>query len=233
MSRCRHVGARAFTLVEAAITVAILALAVGVVLASFGVGRANLRKIAGMLSGTIRATYDNACLTGQTHRLVFSFDKPVIRVEATEQLLSFDENQNPLVRGARTQAAAPGLDFAAMAMTASERDDELDEMEAQGPPSVLQAMLGLAKEGEEGAQASFQNAGHDLPLGDDVHLLDIWVQGMDKPATEGEVYLTFFSQGFTQDAVIHLEAEQDIFTVKVHALTGKTEVLPEFVEAPK
>ena len=63
-----------FTLVEAAITITILALAVGVVLANWGSASADLRRAAGQLSGTIRASYDEAALTGKTVRVVFAFD---------------------------------------------------------------------------------------------------------------------------------------------------------------
>ena len=76
-----------FTLVEVAITIAILALAVGVVLANWGSASADLRRAAGQLTGTVRASYDEAALTGRTLRLVLSFDKPVIQVEESEAAL--------------------------------------------------------------------------------------------------------------------------------------------------
>jgi type II secretory pathway pseudopilin PulG len=235
--------ARGFTLVEAAITVAILALAVGVVLANWTAGRGDLRSAAGGLCGTIRAAYDNAALSGQTHRLRFDFQSHVVKVEATEQALAFDEDSNPLVRGAQAATADPlasltsTLGIAGMLAgteDANARDDALDELEDQGPPSALSALLGVNREAEGEAQATFASTEHDLDLGADVRLLGIWLQGMREAATEGEIFLYFFANGYTQDAMVYLEDEEGaVFTVRVHALTGKTEVFGEYVEVPK
>jgi general secretion pathway protein H len=238
-----------FTLIEAAITVAILALALGVVLASYSTGNAELRRAAGMLSGTIRASYNSASLTGQVHRLAFSFEKDeetgtyqnsMVKVEASEQLLNFDEEQNPLVRGANAGGNATGGfglgigDFAFAGRDANELDDQLDALEDAGPPSTLQAILGLKQQAQEESTATFSGTEHDLDLGSSVHVLDIWVQGMSEVASAGVIYLYFFPHGYTQDAVIHLEDDDGaVFTVQVHALTGKTEVFPEYMEVPK
>jgi general secretion pathway protein H len=240
---------RAFTLVEATISVAVLALALSVVLVSFTAARADLRKATGMLTGTIRATYDAASLSGQTYRLKFSFEKDeesgaymnhTVGVEATDEVLSFDEDSNPLSRGARASADTGmgfglGLGgFSLGGMDANDVDDQLDEVEDLGPPSALQALVGLGKEGAAETVTSFQSTDHDLDLGDDVHVLDIWTEGMNEPASEGIVYLYFFPHGYTQEAYIHLEDDDDtVFTARVHALTGKVEMFPEYIEVPK
>ncbi len=240
--RHRRGRSHAFTLVEAAITVAILAMAVGVVLVSWSSGRADLRSAAGKLSGTIRATFDNAALSGQVHRLVFDFASRVVKVEATEALLSFDEDQNPLRRGAAAPLADPlaglggalGLGGLLAAQDANAVDDALDQLEDQGPPSALQALLGLNQAAADEATAGFSSIERDLDLGDGVQLLSVWVQGMREPTKEGIVYLYFFTQGYTQDALVHLQDEEGaVFTIKVAALTGRTEVTPEYVEVPR
>ena len=65
-----------FTLVEAAITLAILAIAASVVIPSMNrITRAELRRVSGQLSGMMRTAYDSAALTGQVHRLRFDFEK--------------------------------------------------------------------------------------------------------------------------------------------------------------
>ncbi len=231
---CRAAG---FTLVEAMITIAVLALAMGVVLVNWGSSKAELRAASAKLAGTIRASYDGAALSGQTYRLVFGFEKSEIRVEATDQVLAFSDGENPLVRGART-ASVSGGGLDAMIGTfmrsefASDADD--DEQELDEPPPALQALIGLADRSNHAQAASFSGIGHDLTLEDGVHLLDVWVQGMGEPASEGEVYLYFWAHGYTQDAVINLEDDQArVFGVKVQALTGKTEIVAEYVEALK
>jgi len=232
-----------FTLVEAVVTLTVLALALGVVLASFGRGSAELRRIAGQLSGTIRAAYDNAALTGQTYRLVLDFAEPVIKVEATEASLSFDANQNPLQRGAALAQndAAGGLMGLAALMSGgagvggAEANPEAADKDAEAePPSPIAALLGLGKAVDTEEPVAFASTGHDLKLDDDIKLMDVWIDGMGDPIKEGRAYLYFYSNGTTQDAVINLtNVDGAVFSLRVHALTAETTVLPEYLEPPK
>ena len=254
MTRIGHDTEQGYTLIEATVAVAVLALSLSVVLVSFSAARADLRKATGMLTGTIRATYDAASLTGQTHRLVFSFEKDeetganlnhTVKVEATEAILSFDEDSNPLTRGARSTAESGGLGlglgvgtggfgFGGMGMDANDFDDELDEIEDLGPPSALSALIGLGDRAEAEAVSVFSSIDKDLDLGDDVHVLDVWIEGTGEPVDEGVVYLYFFPHGYTREAYIRLEDDDGVvFTVRVHALTGKVEMFPEYKEVPK
>jgi general secretion pathway protein H len=225
--------------VEAAITIAILALAVGVVLTNWGSAAADLRRVAGQLSGTVKAAYDEAALTGKTVRIAFSFDKPVIQVEGTEALLSFDEDLKPLARGAALAqepvggGGLAGLMMGAAAAAPAEKNG--DKKEDEEPPSALTALLGLSKQIDSEEQApAFTSLGHDLPLGQSVKLLDVWIQGMSEPAKEGVSYLYFFPNGFTQDAIINLTDDDGaVFAVRVAALTGQTTVVPEYMEMRK
>jgi hypothetical protein len=125
--------------------------------------------------------------------------------------------------------------FSMGGMDANDLDDELDEIEDLGPPSALTALIGLG--GADAATqtvTSFQSIDKDLDLGSDVHVLDIWTEGMSEPATDGVVYLYFFAHGYTQEAYIHLQDDSDaVFTIRVHALTGKVEMFPEYKEVPK
>lgn len=218
------------------ITIAVLALAMGVVLVNWGSSKAELRAASAKLAGTIRASYDGAALSGQTYRLVFSFEKSDIRVEATDQVLAFSDGENPLIRGAKTSAAAGGLDaiIGAFMQSGFDSDDDDGEQEFDEPPLALQALIGLAQGPSHAEAASFSGVGHDLALEDGVHLLDVWIQGMSEPASEGEVYLYFWAHGYTQDAIINLEDDQGrVFSVKVQALTGIAKIESEYAEAPK
>ncbi|OGQ82414.1 MAG: hypothetical protein A2289_26505 [Deltaproteobacteria bacterium RIFOXYA12_FULL_58_15] len=218
----------------------------GVVMVSLSAGHADVRSAAGKLSGTIRASFDSAALTGQTYRLVFSFEtdketqKPStrkIRVEATDEVLSFDDQGNVLSRGAEARAEGGGFDLGALMLGGTdvgEMDDQLDEVEEQGPPNALQALAGLKNGAERDNRATFAPTEHDLDLGDDVHLVDVWMEGMGEAAKEGEIYLYFFPSGYTQGAYIHLADEGGAdFTVRVHGLTGRTEVQAGYLEPGK
>ena len=121
-------------------------------------------------------------------------------------------------RAAGSQAGGFGLgigDFAFAGRDANELDDQLDALEDAGPPSTLQAILGINQQAQEDSAATFSGTEHDLDLGGSVHVLDIWVQGMPEVASAGVIYLYFFPHGYTQDAVIHLEDDDGaVFTVQ-------------------
>jgi general secretion pathway protein H len=224
-----------FTLIEAVVTLTILSLALGVTLATWRSAGSEMRRVAGQLSGTIRASYDDAALTGQTYRLVFALGKPVIAVEAAEALLSFDEDMKPLARGAELAAEQnPLANLMSMGLNAAAAKSEDGKDAPAEPPTALQALLGLAQQIDPEQEQAFKPTEHKVELGEDVQLLDVWIQGMDSPAKEGEAYLYFFPNGYTQDAFIHLTNDDGaVFTVKVAALTGQTMVMPEYLEAPQ
>ena len=224
---------RGFTLVEATITVAIIALVAAVVLpAVSNMTRAELRQSASMLAATVRTAYDNAALGGQTYRLSFSFEKGTITMDATEQALAFDEGQGIFVEAAKGAAELREMILPQGLFGAGAGAEDDDEGEAPAP-SALAGLLSMNKLGQQHAASGFTPAG-TMQLGDNVRLLDVWTEGMSQPAAEGDVYLYFFPNGYTQDALIHIEDEDNrVFTVKVWSLTGKTEVFDSYVEVPK
>ena len=107
------------------------------------------------------------------------------------------------------------------------------------PPPELLSLLGISAE-DGGADlsasglAQFHSEGHELVMPSDVHLMDVWIEGMSQPLSEGVAYLQFFAGGYTQQAYIHLTTtEGTIFTVKVAGLTGATQIIDSYVEAPR
>jgi len=229
--------ASGFTLVETTITIAIFALAAAVVIpAVSNLTRAELRATSSKVSGLIRSTYDMACLEGQVHRLTFDFEKRGIDMTATTQVLAFEPDSNVLAEAAKMDASTSAFNDLAQALSA-----EIAEQRAfagdDDEPSAAGALFGinsLAGMGGMASEEAFGEGGTALELADGVHLLDVWVQGMDDPQSEGKAYLYFFPHGYTQDALIHLEDDDGhVFTVKVAALTAKTTIVPEYLEAGK
>jgi type II secretory pathway pseudopilin PulG len=240
----RRSAAFGFTLVEAMITIALFALTASVVMVSVSAGRGHLRESAGKLTGTIRAAYDHAALSGQTFRLVFSFDKNKIEVESADALLSFDEDQNPITRGLQygqqkptsvfdaALSAAQNADKEAASQTNADRvdDNEKDE-EVQ---SALAGFIGLAKEAQNDAAKAFSPTEFGFELSSGVKIMDVWIAGMNTPAQKGDVYLYFFPAGFTQDAMINLtDADGAVFSVRVRGLTAGVDVESAYREATK
>lgn len=234
-----------FTLIEVTIALAILALAVAVVVpAVSNLSRAELRQTAGRLAGTIRATYDSAALSGETHRLVFDFESSMITVEATPGTLQFGESSSAFAAAAGAErekevgaSPAPWLgDKGVVSAQAWEQArsslhaDEDEELDA----NALGALFSInSLSGSSSGSGAFQSAGRNLKLDPSIRILDVWVEGMGKPESEGKVYLHFFPHGYTQEAVIHLEnGEGEVFSVRVSALTGKTRIEDKYVEPP-
>lgn len=231
---------RGFTLVEMAITVAILALAAAVVIPAMNnVSRAELRRAASAVAATVRANYDNAALSGQTYRMVFPFGAKgepggPIRTESTQEQLNFDDKSGAFITAAQDAEELHAL----KGHPGGPRDgDDKKKVEKKAPDedkaSALTALFGISKLGQRAASSGFQQKGA-LKLDDSIHLLDVWTDGMDKAAAEGEVYLYFFPNGYTQEALIHLEdSDKRVFTVKIAPLTGKAEILDSYIEVAK
>ena len=220
--------------------VAIFLLAVAVVLPSVSnIGLAELRSTSSKLGGFVKRTYDDAALTGQTHRMVFDFESKVVKVEATDQVLNFEADSNVLAEASRAKDDLNSLmQIPPELQETLAQDDDVEEVDGgELPVGALAAMFSVNQLADMGGMAdeeAFKEGEDTLNLGDDVQLTDVWVQGMSEPATKGKVYLHFFPHGYTQDALIHLEDEDGhVFTVKVHALTGKVSIAGEYIEAPK
>lgn len=250
---------RGFTLVEMIIAVAIIAMMVGVVAVSVGASaRAELRKQSGVVSSAMRAAYDSAALTGQTYRLAFVIGDPkkpaqqVIRVEASPELLVFDPDTSTLTRAlAGSHNGALSWDeFATGAGSDDDKPKNAGFAALDGPAAnAIDKVLGTS--GRDGAGANtrhdddevdesqstgFKEASPPMRIDDEVRLLSIWTEGMDEPLAEGEAYIYFFPNGYTQNAIVHLQTSDDdklVISVKLAALTGKPTVLEGYQGPPQ
>ena len=230
----RRDRARGLTLVEITITLAIIAMAAAVIIpAVSGTSRAELRSKAGKVAGTVKATYDSAALEGRPYRIAFDFEQKVIRVEQGDESVP-----NRGVGGLAALLSGAGAGAGAgKGEGKGKKGEPLSLADLPPPPPEILALFGMAAPGKAGNEsdsegmAKFQNAGHDLELGEDVKLLDVWIEGHTKPAIEGTPYLRFFPHGYTENALVHLTDEGgDVLTVKIEALTGRTEILDHYVE---
>jgi general secretion pathway protein H len=232
---------RGFTLVETVIVIAIIAMMAAIAVPSINnITRAELRSNSSKLAGLIRQTYDDAALTGQTQRLAFNFESKAVKAEATQEVLAFDPETNVLAEASKAKEDLQSFmevppDIAALMAPAGEPSaDSGLGLSAIGALFGAGALGGSSMSTDGEAFKAGDGAG--LTLGDDVQLMDVWIQGMSEPTNKGIAYLYFFPHGFTQDALIHLmEADDDqrVYTVKVSALTGKTTIVDEYVQVPK
>jgi general secretion pathway protein H len=238
--RRRHARSTGFTLVEATITIAIMALAAAVVVPALGnITRAELRANSSKLAGFIRSTYDSAALNGQTYRMVFDFESRAITVGATEKVLALEPDSNVLAAAAETtnDLDRPGALEEAISAAASELSSSSEDSGKEMDTSAMSAFFAvnkLAGKGDSAADDAFSDTGDALPLAEDVHLLDVWIEGMSEVESEGKAFLYFFPHGYTQDAIVHLEdTDNNVYSVRVQALTGRTSIEAGYVEVKK
>ena len=225
-----------FTLVEMTITVAIIAMMTAVAIPSLSsVTRLELRKQSRKLSGMVRATYNDAALTGDTHRILFDMESNSVKVQRSASTFQLEPGSNALVEASQTQTSfTAGLEQMLMSGEGESMFPSSDDEEGADTGESLSALGSLfninSLQREEG-QSSFEDTGSSLELGDNVSIMDVWTEGSDKPVAEGSVSMVFFPHGFTQDALIHLQDEAgQVYTIKVWSLTGRAEVFNEYVE---
>jgi len=212
-----------FTLVEAAITLAILAIAASVVIPSMSrITRAELRRVSGQLSGMMRTAYDSAALTGQVHRLSFDFEKSLISLETTEGDFQLghaeveDETTNLL---SRLSIPEP-----------SEEDGEEGEGMDFGAAAIGQ-FLGQMGQSLRSTASDFSAVGKSLNLGDKIEILRIDLADGESKIEKGMGYIYFFPQGFAQKSTVFLEdIDGRIFTIKIAPLTGKPTIFDEYID---
>jgi len=228
-------GARGFTLIETMVTLVILVLAAAVVVPAISkTSLGELRSTCAKVAGTVRATYDQAALTGKSHRLAFDLKAQVIKVEVDKGREG--GGTAGLMALADIMSAGPGADrptpqdtLKGLGKSPDPKGKAVDEVQ---PPKELLALLGGTTDDTTAVGlAEYAPAGHDLKMPQDVRLLSVWVEGMSQPATEGVVYLTFYPGGHTEPALIHLTTKEGtVFTVRVEALTGDTAIADSYLE---
>lgn len=221
-----------FTLVEVCIAVALMALVSMVMVPALGgTSRAELRRAAHKIGGTVRQTFNDAALNGRTKRMVFNIGEvvqgPAIVIDSTDDILRFEGDT-----GALEVAADPNENDDAISGPFGEPINVADEAKDSTESSqTMHALLGISKLGKKAARPTFTAQGNvSLPQG--IRVSDVTIEGMTQPVIKGVVRLVFFANGYTQAAVIHLEdTDKNMYTIKVEALTGRAIETEGYLEA--
>jgi general secretion pathway protein H len=223
-----HLKNRGFTLIEASITVAIVAIAAGLVIPALNsASRADLRTASTLVAGEVKQCYDDAVLQGETFRIGFDIGNKTLVVESKEGTAFLSEEEEEAEEEGEESAPSgvlPGW-MGIEPAPASEGDKG-------GATPSIGAFLGLEAPRKRGGGKFSTVRKHTLPEG--VRILDVWTDVLDEPSSDGVVYLFLFPHGYTQDALIHLEDEDARnFTVSVDALTGRTSIEEGYLEVPR
>lgn len=223
------------TLIEICLAVALVAMAAGIAVPALGnFSRADLRQSASMLGQKVRESYTLAALGGGTWRMVMSPGSTTLRVERTDEEVRLEHGRGVGLREdfSRLLAGSDGASYGQDPNAAAAQEALFGLSMAMGPGDLFAGAVGNSN---RVAGPAFADAGiKPLTLKGSVHVLDVWTDGMEAPATDGDAYLYIFPQGYTQNALIHLEdAQKRVFTVRVHALTGGCDIEAGYVEVAK
>lgn len=106
------------------------------------------------------------------------------------------------------------LDKESFTLSPSERQDDQDKKRPTGgfepDPKVLKEPAGLPG---------------------DLRIKDVELGALSQPVTTGQVFIHFFPQGRADEAAIHLTAGEKLnWTVAIHPLTGRADVVTQYVE---
>ena len=224
-ARClRSRAQRGVTLIEVLVTMALVALMSGGAFLGIGALRnARLRESSTLLAGAIRVAYNHANATSRTTRLVLDFAARTISVEDSPGRMM-------LQTGDRTGGAAAATDLEREVVEASEEILE-GPRKPRAQFSPIKSLLGF----------EYQSGGGEAkkPLAEGIYFRRVEVEHEEEPVLEDRVYLYFFPGGLAERAAVQIQQgegevdEDDVITVLVSPLTGKTSILGGSIDMPR
>jgi len=204
----RRSGERGITMIELMITVAIIALAMGMATLGASVAdSARLKRSSVMIAGAIRVAYGHANAISKPVRLVFDFDQRLIGLEEASSDLKLVRNEKAGGAAAATEAEQKALEEA--------------EQIVKGPRAPRPAFKPTKA---FGFNPDKDKTGKELDR--NIRFLQIETGHQDEAVNQGRAYLYFWPGGQTERAAIQLKIagsddEQDAMTIFVAPLTGK------------
>lgn len=230
----RH--ARGLTLIEVVIAITLGALLFGAM--AMGVGAitgSQARQSAGELGGVIRSLYDTAALTGSTCRLAFELPAPKDEDGQTKYWAECASG-NVTTRKDREEAIKDEDRARTDASKKRKKDEDrrFTSLSSDSQPD-LQTLQAMEKERVEKQSTFAEYTSPEIEtrtLPSSVRL-SVWTRHQRNVVQSGRAYLYFFPQGFTERAQLYVRQGDNVWTLQVSPLTGKTTVVAEELEVPK
>jgi general secretion pathway protein H len=224
---------RGLTLIEITVALAIVVVLFGAVV--WGVGSltgARAKESSAELAGTIRALYDTAALSGKTCRLVF--DLPPERAEKTAVTWRAECAKGNITAGAKRDDELAAANKQKTGRNAVDEDERFKRIDADSQPSVQELQAKEKNRVEDAAKfsefSSEDIARHTLP--DNVQI-EVWTSKQRLAVKHGTAFLYFFPQGFTERAQIWVRQGNNVWTLTISPLTGKTVIYSQDLEVPR
>ncbi len=220
------------TLIE--VVVALMIVAVLFAAVTYGVGAltgTKAKEASTELAGTIRSLYDTAALSGRTCRLVFELpaekddDGEVSwRAECARAGATASRNRDDELKDAKKK-----LDD-----KVPEKDNRFRRLDSDSAPTLQELQQQEEKRVAEAAE--FQNFANDdvvqKKLPSNVRI-EVWTAKQQRAAKSGIAYLYFFPQGYTERAQVWVRQGDNVWTLTISPLTGKTKIYAENLEVPR
>lgn len=213
-TRCRKARRDSgLTLIEISIALLIVALLIFIAVPSIeAIAGVRAREEAGKLSGAIRYLYGHAALTGKTCRLRFDLDEQSYSAQCTEQRFT--------VSGVK-EKSREGRKLEEDERPSSRRTSSSVQDELLGDAQQLQEKV--EKQAEFSDFTDEEIKPHVMPMGAN---LSVWTTRQTERYTQGEAFLYFFPQGYTERAQLYVSDDEgdDVYTLTVSPLSGKVRV---------
>ena len=221
------------TLIE--IVIALMIISVLFAAVTFSVGAltgAKAKESSTELAGTIRALYDTAALSGKTCRIVFTL--PEERDEETPVSWRAECAAGGVTASAKRDDELADARKKAKDKVDEKKDDRFRRLDSDDAPTLQELQAQEEKRVNDAAQYSnFSNddvAEKTLPS--NVHV-EVWTQKQRERTKHGIAYLYFFPQGYTERAQVWLRQGDNVWTLAISPLTGKTKIYSEDLEVPR
>jgi general secretion pathway protein H len=222
----RRGGRGGFTLLEILIVMVIVGLIAGMSIRGLrALAKSDLRASTSRMSGAIRYLFDRASTTGKYHRLVIDVDEGRYWAEISDDRFYIPrepETEASQKKLAELQAQLDEKDRKRIEMSEAAGGFDMSKIEPQDfrPKRVR---FGAFKETTLKA-VRLKNA----------KIMDVYTPRLADPVTHGRAYLYFFPLGQTESAIVHLsdQAEETIYSLVVHPITGRVRIYNEYVKPP-
>lgn len=226
LSRCRGM-----TLIEITITLVIVALTMALIVPMAGqTSRSDSRVAASQLAMLVKHTYEEAILLGELRRMKLKPKTSSIEISSAPEDVRFDPRQGRYVGVTSLwEVFAPNSQtsrqhFSKVDVKGPSRSSEetSQEPDIEQISALSQFMSGHIQQAQ---QKNLAGETKTIQLPASIHVMDVWLEGMDKAEKEKPAWLYFFPSGYTQKAEIHLETKAgQVVTLQISALTGRVHI---------
>lgn len=203
----------------------------GVVYSVHSVAKSELRSSASKLAGGIRYCFDRAITTGSYYRIVLDLDNNKYWAERSD-------DRTYLTAG-KEVTAGKGQAFNVQAL---EKQRDEDDAKLQEQATSVGGQMVTLDPPPRPKRAKFQTFKDSTlpqvlltkePQKPGPHLFDVYTPRQPEPYLKGRAYLYFFPDGHTERAIVRLNRDDDFYSLVVHPLTGRVEVIAGKVDIPR